>query len=192
MTVAAGLTGFLAEPSRLSRLTLRVESPVQGGNTLEWRLPAPAGGTEAVTQTLHAMRGIAWHHAETRARVALPGRAASIFGFLKSGVRFRRDPSSIELLRHPAGMMREIVEKGWAEGDCDDRAMLGASACRLARIPCRFVVISQHADPAMPWQHVYLHIQSEHGGRRWIACDPQETRKLGDEVPQARRMTMDV
>lgn len=190
------ITGFLADPSRLARLTLVVEPPpLPGLGAAPLRLPLPDGDA-GVMNTLAAMSALA------RDAAALPivrafamadrerraPDADQLWHTLARAVKFKRDPDRLELLRHPAGLIRDMaVSRRAALGDCDDRAVLGASIALARGWPCSLRVIGQRADG--PYQHVYLVLDGV-PGRGSVAIDPQETNKVGAEAAHERAHTV--
>lgn len=154
-----------------------------------------AGGDRGTRQTLDAM-AVLVRDAATRPdvrtaaiRVIIRSGQPSpllmlgrLFRYLETVVEFKADPKGQELIRHPSQLLAEITAAGVALGDCDDRAILGASMLRVVGLPVAFVVIGR--DPWADMEHVYI---AARVGGRWIPLDPQELDEPGREVPHARR-----
>lgn len=112
-----------------------------------------------------------------------------VWNLTREHVRFAADPRRAELIREPLYALdmlaeareRAVKAKGRGAayaipGDCDDRAVLGATLSRLEGYDVAFVTLSQHPDGA--WQHVLWAIA---GGPvlgtprdEWYPMDPQE------------------
>ncbi len=87
------------------------------------------------------------------ARDLAPGGPPAIRQFLVRRFRFQHDPRNVELLKSPGVLLAELENKGYASGDCDDAAILGASLALAAGFPVRWVVLGFH--PRGPFGHVY-------------------------------------
>jgi hypothetical protein len=97
---------------------------------------------------------------------------------------FRPDPLRLELVRHPADLIRKIERVGQAEADCDDLACVVVSvliALRLPGVIPRFVVIGRRKDA--PFEHV-LPAADVHG--ELVPIDVQEGYAVGEWPPHAR------
>lgn len=101
---------------------------------------------------------------------AIAGNSCSACGirrWLGSRFRFLRDPTGIELLRGPVALLDDVARVGYALGDCDDAAVLGAALGRAAGLPARFVVFGW-TGPDGPFTHVFAELGA---GPRWIDLD---------------------
>lgn len=67
--------------------------------------------------------------------------------------KFKADPIDAETIKTPRRQAREIIERGYAEGDCDDRATLGAAMLRALGLPAYFVLVAER--PGVDFHHVY-------------------------------------
>lgn len=162
----------------------------------------PEDQDEAVDLTAAAMCAMIHHAAATSERVMVAaarcsmsrgweteqernsGRAAlyQLWYWAKGAHKFTPDPLGQELLRHPDQLLLEAGDHGSWHADCDDLAMLiGAVVMRLGN-KCRIVVIGR--EPAGPFEHVYIEACTPQG---WLALDPQETERVFDQRPHARR-----
>jgi transglutaminase-like putative cysteine protease len=79
-----------------------------------------------------------------------------IRAFLAGYVEHYPDPVGHELIRAPRTMLQRIQSQGWAEGDCDDVATLGAALGKALGLPARFVLLS--FSPRGPFSHVYTEL----------------------------------
>jgi len=96
-----------------------------------------------------------------------PGEMASrIREFLQDCVRFIPDPVGEELIRSPRFMLERIQAQGWAGGDCDDVATLGAALGMSVGLPARFVLLG--FSPSEPYSHVFAEIAN---GCCWTDLD---------------------
>jgi hypothetical protein len=115
-------------------------------------------------------------------------------------VRFAADPKRAELIREPLYVLDTLAEarervvrsKGRdavyaVPGDCDDRAVLGATLSRLEGYDVAFVTLSD--QPGGAWKHVLWAIR---GGPvlgtprdEWYPMDPQEADAPG-RMPEGR------
>lgn len=148
-----------------------------------------SGGDRGTRETLAAMAELVRDAARrpdvrrfARAMKANQWPLGSLWRVLRSRVVFEADPPGQELVRHPSQLLAEILSAGTARGDCDDRAMLGASLARAMGYQVAFVTIGR--DPAAEMEHVYFAVRV---GGRWTPLDPQEVSRPGREVHHARR-----
>lgn len=110
---------------------------------------------------------------ETAARIVagVDGRdalaqAAAVNQWLRANTRFLRDPTDQELLREPAYMLYLIRRFGYAQGDCDDLAMLSAALLKSIGFSARFYAEAYHGGPLSPLEHVYTAVGTQAGRRR--------------------------
>jgi hypothetical protein len=115
-------------------------------------------------------------------------------------VRFAADPKRAELIREPLYVLDALAEARErvvrsngrdavyaVPGDCDDRAVLGATLSRLEGYDVAFVTLSD--QPGGAWKHVLWAIR---GGPvlgtprdEWYPMDPQEADAPG-RMPEGR------
>lgn len=81
-----------------------------------------------------------------------------------------------EFLTAPLYMVRQIREQGYAVGDCDDVAILGAALGRATGYQARFRVMA-FGGPGDPFLHVFTELRD---GRHWRELD---TTKPEQELP---------
>jgi len=152
-------------------------------------LPEGDAGTMA---TVHAMRAVARDAAERSPRLRLFAahlydkdqnvRLRNVYRFLAERVIFRRDPPGLETIIHPENMLAQVQARGFALGDCDDRATLGAALhLAMADAPA-FVIMARRA--ASPFEHVFYAVRQ---AGAWVPADPQERFPLGVWPPAQRR-----
>lgn len=114
--------------------------------------------------TLYAARAIVRGVPESAALE----RAHEIRQYLGSRVAFALDPVNLELVWRPRAMLEDIAARGFAEGDCDDVAVLGAALGEAIGLPARFVVYG-FASPFAPFTHVFTELLAGPAG--WVDLD---------------------
>lgn len=99
-----------------------------------------------------------------------PDAAANAFlRWVRSNVRYTEDPVTVEAVKTPEAMLRELVEKGRITGDCDDQVTLLAAGLNAVGVDTEFVVVA--ADPNFPdYSHVLVQYASDRRG--WVTMDP--------------------
>lgn len=103
---------------------------------------------------------------ETAALIVAPyccggERAQAIRDFLLSHIVFTPDPQGYELVRTPTYLLETIQDNGYAFGDCDDVATLGASLGMAVGFPARFVLLG--FSPRGPFSHVFTELVTPNG-----------------------------
>lgn len=139
-----------------------------------WIPPGHAG----IEATVDVMVGIARDGARSRrvrelaaelegvARGNPLDTAREIRAFLAARVRFEFDPPGLELIREPELLLRTVACHGFAWGDCDDVACLGAALGLAAGLPARYVLLAFHDSE--PFEHVYAELETPSG---WVELD---------------------
>ena len=106
-------------------------------------------------------------------------------------VVYVNDPLHVELLKDPERLIREIQERGYARGDCDDIAcLIGAMALQVGR-QAQFVVVG-FGGPG-EYSHVFTRVQ-EPRTKQWIVCDPvagSDPRRMLDRVRAKQFWSLD-
>lgn len=131
-----------------------------------------------------ARRGAAEPLPQRTAR-AIVGRAGPrdaarrIRRYLEERVRFVHDPAGLELVKSPTFMLREIESRGYATGDCDDVATLGAALGHAAGLPARFVLYGFQRSG--PYEHVFTELETPEG---WLELDTTRP----DQMPSGLRL----
>lgn len=156
------------------------------------RLTLPIPDTdEGVEYTIAAMRACVDDAVEHSS--ALAGFTATIGGgqrptpeqvydALRRLVWFRHDPPGVEQVRIPDQLIDEIARRGYAYGDCDDRAVLGAAVMKRAGYKTALVVVSPTPDGR------FRHVHFGYYDPVLIPMDPQEGPAFGKWHPNARRI----
>lgn len=94
---------------------------------------------------------------------------------------FVRDPGGVETLSTPRFMLDTIATRVYAQGDCDEAAILTAAIGKSIGIPARFILLG-FAGPTGPMAHVFTSLR---GSRSWISLDV--TRPARGYLPAASR-----
>ena len=103
------------------------------------------------------------------------GEIDALFRWVQDRIRYVRDPTDIEMLHTPGGVLRD------GQSDCDGQAVLLASLLESIGHPTRFVAISLSPGE---WQHVYAQTVYGRSGRpNWVTLDTTEPRPMGWEPP---------
>lgn len=106
-------------------------------------------------------------------------QAGRLFRLIKEAVNYVGDPVGVEQTKAPWIMVKEIAERGYAAGDCDDQATLAYALLDSIGIPARLrVAWYDKADP----QHIYA-IARLNG--TWVAFDTTKD-FMGEEIPYSR------
>ena len=106
---------------------------------------------------------------------------------MDSRTRFEPDPLGIELVRTPALMLGTIECQGYAVGDCDDIAVLGASLGLSVYIPARFVLLA-FSDFGL-YEHVYTDLLTSGGA---VELDTTRPAQMPPGLTIARQGTRSV
>lgn len=102
---------------------------------------------------------------------------------------FLRDLSTAEALYHPGDIIKEIQQRGIAQVDCEDVAMLAAALGVSIGLRARFVVLAFR--PGGPFQHVYTEL-SDPAGRIWIDVDTTRPSQMFDSLFPTRTFKTEV
>jgi len=97
------------------------------------------------------------------------GEILAINAWVSERVRYLNDPMHVELLKDPQRLCEEILDKGFARGDCDDIAVLMATMALQVGRHAQFVVAGFGAPGS--FSHVFARIQDPRSSQ-WIVCDP--------------------
>jgi transglutaminase-like putative cysteine protease len=92
----------------------------------------------------------------------------AIFDWLSHRFRFVPDPIGVELLRNPADSIHQINRLGFAQGDCDEAAMITAVLAMANGIPARFRSLAFNG-PSAPYSHVVTDLAP--GDGKWYPID---------------------
>jgi transglutaminase-like putative cysteine protease len=94
-------------------------------------------------------------------------RAQSIREWLSDHFQFENDPRGVELITTPRYLLDRIAARYYAQGDCDDAAILGAALGKAVGLRARFVILGFHR-PAAPYSHVFTILR---GAGVWHSLD---------------------
>lgn len=94
-------------------------------------------------------------------------RAVAVRDWLADHFQFIHDPNGVELLSSPRYMLDKIAARGYAQGDCDDVAILGAALGKAVGLRARFV-LAGFEGPRGPFRHVFCILR---GLDSWYSLD---------------------
>lgn len=110
--------------------------------------------------------------------------ALAIGDFVKKNVRYVRDPDNIEYLQDPENLIKDI-QKGEAQGDCDDMALLIASLLlSIGHQP--FFRCVRYRSNSGNFNHIYVvdYERNKKGPRIRVVLDAiMKDHPIGYEVP---------
>ena len=125
-------------------------------------------------------------------------RARAIYDTLAAKVTFQPDPSRLEYLRHPDGMLYDLAMKGRATtrasfahtGDCDDMAMMGCALLLAAGLRPVLITVAIAVSPRDRFVHVLFGYIAD--GGRVVPMDPQEKFAFGTMATPTRAKVWEV
>jgi len=89
------------------------------------------------------------------ARAIPAGNPLQLRQWLAAHFRFQSDPDAYEAIWTPPDQLAQINRRGYARGDCDDAAVLGAALALASGLPVRFVLLGFEPGSMSPLTHVY-------------------------------------
>ena len=103
-----------------------------------------------------------------------------IFDFVKSRIRYTRDPYRVELLRSP----REVLRAG--HGDCDCHTILLQSLLQAVGFPTRSMVIAGNIKRPKRFSHIYAEVFVDD---KWTPLDTTVERSYPGWRPRSYGIT---
>lgn len=104
--------------------------------------------------------------------------------FVQNHVRYVRDPVGVELLTDPVTML-DMIQKGTAQGDCDDMSLLLATLMLSIGIQPYFRIVKYSKD-SPTFNHIYVVAYEKNRGQQNKIRLPMETivkdQSIGFEV----------
>lgn len=91
--------------------------------------------------------------------------ANALYEWVRSNIRFTKDPVNKEKLYPPAELLKIRA------GDCDDISMLLATLLMAVGYPARLMTIAAPGSPDQ-FSHVYVEAEVPAGSGQWIPVDP--------------------
>lgn len=146
-----------------------------------WRLPEDSDEQIALTVALMIRESVSGSYNPYVRKLASFARlhartleevARAYTRLVADRVGFRFDPEEIELVRQPAALAQDILERRPTFGDCDDMALLLAALLLSQGIPVAFVTIST-SPHNRDFRHVFVAAKL---GHRWDTFDPSVSR----------------
>lgn len=117
------------------------------------------------------------------------GQINAIRDFLDRTFRYVNDPVGVELLRDPATQFRQIAQRGYTQGDCDEAAMLAAALGMANGLPARFRALAFYRMDA-PYTHVVADLRGSDG--IWYPVDVTKPPGMEHPPTPTRTLTLDV
>jgi transglutaminase-like putative cysteine protease len=103
-------------------------------------------------------------------------KAQALYNFLKSYIRFERDPFGVEMLQEP------IVTLNRKAGDCDDHTILACAIFGAVGFPYAIKTIKADSRRPDEFSHVYAVVNIP--GKGWLGADTSvDPAYLGWEPP---------
>jgi len=110
--------------------------------------------------------------------------ALAIGDFVKAHVRYVRDPDDIEYLQDPLDLIKQI-EKGEAQGDCDDMSLLTAALLLSIGHQPKFRAV-RYRGAMGNYNHIYVVVYERNGAgpeTRVVLDCILKNQQIGSEVP---------
>lgn len=96
------------------------------------------------------------------------GMVAKLADFVRANVRYVEDPAGFELVTAPDVMLADILEKGFATGDCDDHVLLLNTLLGSVGVVTEFAAV--RLSPSDPEYNHVISLAQVRG--RWQQIDP--------------------
>jgi transglutaminase-like putative cysteine protease len=112
------------------------------------------------------------------------GKIGSIFEFVRSKMKYVRDPLHQEMLAGTDYHMGVMGREGYARGDCDDHTIMLGAMLESVGYPTRITTARMKPGPGS-FDHVYLEVNDRTG---WVPLDPSNKQREAGEEPPANRL----
>jgi transglutaminase-like putative cysteine protease len=112
------------------------------------------------------------------------GRIGAIFDFVKTKMKYVRDPLHQEMVAGADYHMGTMAGLGYARGDCDDHTVLLGAMLESVGYPTRITTARMKPGPGTD-DHVYLEVNDR---RNWIPLDASNKKRGAGEEPPAQRI----
>jgi hypothetical protein len=93
------------------------------------------------------------------------GEVEAIYDWVKSNIRFTKDPYPKETLYPPSELLKV------RSGDCDDISMLMGALALAVGYPARLVTVAANRQSMGEFSHVYTEIEIPPDSGTWVAAD---------------------
>jgi transglutaminase-like putative cysteine protease len=121
---------------------------------------------------------LAMHHATDQ------GKIGAIFDFVKTKMKYVRDPLHQEMLAGAQYHFDTLSGLGYARGDCDDHTIMLGAMLEAVGYPTRITTARMKPGPGS-FDHVYLEVNDR---RSWIPLDASnKKREAGEDPPSSRK-----
>ena len=189
-TTAPYSAGYAARPPERMAHIMPVGRPIPVQTT---RLP---GGDAGTAKTVGWMRRLIHQGSksreirETAANLAMrhstdQGKIGSIFEFVRSKMKYVRDPLHQEMLAGTDYHMGTMAAEGYARGDCDDHTIMLGAMLESIGYPTRITTARMKPGANGSFDHVYLEVNDRTG---WVPLDPSNKQREAGEAPPANRL----
>jgi transglutaminase-like putative cysteine protease len=121
---------------------------------------------------------IAMHHDTDQ------GKIGSIFDFVKSKMRYVRDPLHQELVAGAAYHYDTLGTLGYARGDCDDHTVMLGAMLESVGYPTRIATARMKPGNGS-FDHVYIEVHDKNG---WIPLDASNKKRQAGQAPPSNRL----
>ena len=112
------------------------------------------------------------------------GKIGAIFDFVKTKMKYVRDPLSQEMVGGAAYHMQTLNGLGYARGDCDDHTVMLGAMLESVGYPTRITTARMRPGGGTD-DHVYLEVNDR---RNWIPLDASNKKRMAGEEPPAQRI----
>jgi transglutaminase-like putative cysteine protease len=129
-------------------------------------------------RTRELAANLAMHHATDQ------GKIGSIFDFVKTKMKYVRDPLHQEMVAGADYHQDTLSSLGYARGDCDDHTVMLGAMLESVGYPTRIATARMKPGDGTD-DHVYLEV---HDRRGWIPLDASNKKRFAGEEPPARRI----
>jgi hypothetical protein len=112
----------------------------------------------------------------------------SIYYFVLHNTRYMRDPRTVELVRAPHLIVRELTAGKVPNIDCDDSSALIASLLLAMGCECRIVTVAfndRFYRGQRQFSHVFCQAHEPHS-KAWVTLDPVAAEKTGQMLRRVK------
>ncbi len=99
--------------------------------------------------------------------------AVAIYNFVKTNVRYMRDPRTKELIKKPTVLVKQLLAGTQPQADCDETSCLIAALLLATGASCRLVTVAfQDLRHAGEQQYTHIFTQAfEPRSKTWVTVD---------------------
>lgn len=120
------------------------------------------------------------------------GEIGAIYDYVVSVLHYIDDPADIELLKNPILIDKDVSEKGYFMGDCDDASGYLAALLKSVGYQVQLVIVTPDRAHGFDYRHIFVRVWQPREGA-WLALDPTaKAFPMGWEVPNKRERAYNV